>query len=170
MTSSASTTRQGDGRLWAIALLWSLLINVVFLGILGFSMVKSHIFRPPMQPTPQAAETTVTIFPEMIQATPADAAEAPAGPASREPRFARTSEDQESPAPDAARFIGERDTQATSDRTPQSAAPDLPSQSGIEHLNNEHLETTESDYRDGSLAGSTTARPTPAPEPPVPQT
>jgi hypothetical protein len=58
-------------------------------------------------------------------------------------------------------FIGERDTRATSDRTPVADAPPLPSQAGIEPRDATDIETTESDYQDGELAADNPAAPTP---------
>ncbi|HEY8990543.1 MAG TPA: hypothetical protein VIM46_01075, partial [Luteolibacter sp.] len=78
--------------------------------------------------------------------------------------FARTSPEQEAERPQAARFIGERNTQATSDRAPDASAPPMPSQQGIE--DDRDLETTQSRYRDGALDGGAAASPS-APQPPA---
>ena len=67
------------------------------------------------------------------------------------PQFARTSDDQIAPRQDRADFIGERDTQATSDRAPDPTAPALPSQAGVKPRSEDDFETTESDYQDGKL-------------------
>jgi hypothetical protein len=160
-------SRQGDGRLWALALLLSLGFNLGILGVAGFTMLQSQILRKPQTaqaPAPQDSETTMTILPEF--ATP----EAPAPPPSAtSPKFARTSADQTAPPPETAPFIGERNTQATSDRTPNQAAPPLPSQAGIEPKSPQDLETTQSDYQDGKLTSEPSATPpSPQPSPPMP--
>lgn len=84
------------------------------------------------------------------------------------PRFARTTGDQAAAPPEKAALIGERDTRATSDRSPDLTAPLLPAQAGSEPKDREDLETTESDYQDGSLASDQAAKPQslmPAPPP-----
>jgi hypothetical protein len=78
-----------------------------------------------------------------------------------EQRFARTSEDQAAPPPENTAFIGERDTRATSDRSPLADAPPLPSQAGIQPRDELDIETTESDYQDGVLSPQTPAPPEP---------
>jgi hypothetical protein len=68
------------------------------------------------------------------------------------PDFARTTKDQESTEPPASRrYIGERNTEATSDRAPTSDEIEMPSQAGRELRPEESIETTESQYRDGRL-------------------
>jgi outer membrane biosynthesis protein TonB len=81
--------------------------------------------------------------------------------------FARTAPDQAAERPEAPRFIGERNTRATSDRAPDPDAPPMPSQAGIDDKRD--IETTESRYRDGELdsgAPSSATPPTPPPAPP----
>lgn len=172
MRSSASTARQRDGRLWAIALGLALVVNAGVLGIFGFAVLKGHVLRksqPVALAPPPAAETTITIFPEAAAAVVA--ARAPEAAATK-PRFARTSNDQAAPAPDAPSFIGERNTRATSDRRPDPIAPPLPSQAGVTPRNSEDLETTESTYQDGKLNGAEAPKPQDsspsAPSPAVP--
>jgi hypothetical protein len=163
MITSASNCRQGDGRLWALALGLSVLLNVGVLLLVGFTVLKPQQFRknrPVLSPAPQ--ETTVTIFPEMIPAV-ANSAVAPATRGKRP--FAQTSEDQLAPTPEMPAFIGERNTQATSDRSPDASAPPLPSQAGIDR---ENLETTESRYQDSRLASNSISKPLPpTPSPPA---
>jgi hypothetical protein len=167
---SAYSGRREDGRLWAIALGLSLLLNAGILLLAGFASLKSEQFRKdhPRSATPPQ-ETSVMIFPDAIAAT-----EQPAPPqaASTKPAFARTTEDQAATPPEKPAFIGERDTLATSDRAPDPNAPEMPSQKGIEPRNPADLETTESRFEDGSLASSQSAKPqspvTPTPTPPVP--
>jgi hypothetical protein len=159
MTLTASTARQGDGRLWVIALGLALVVNVGVVVIFGFTMLKSQILRksqPVLLTPPPAAETTVMIFPESAAAA---VATNPLTSTSTKPRFARTSDDQAAPAPEAAPFIGERNTQATSDRRPDPMAPALPSQAGIEPKSADDFETTESDYQDGKLDGAEAPKP-----------
>lgn len=172
MTASASTARQGDGRLWAIAFGLSLLLNAGILGTIGFMTLKAEIFRRsrPAVPAPAESVRTLTILPELTAQPTAAAPSAvvePAAPPPEKPEFARTSEDQTAVAePETRAFIGERNTAATSDRTPDPTAPPLPSQAGLEK-EYQDLETTESDYVDGSLAGNQPARPDSMPEQPA---
>jgi len=159
--------RQGDGRLWAIALMVSLVANLGILGIAGFTMLQSQILRKTqasLTPPPQASETTMTILPEFFAADSEPKLASPANP-----EFARTSPDQTAPPPETAPFIGERNTQATSDRSPNQAAPPLPSQAGIDPKNPQDFETTESTYQDGELESDQVASPlAPLPSPPLP--
>jgi hypothetical protein len=172
MKSAASTASRDDARLWAIALGLSLLVNAGILLVAGFISLKSQVFQKtrPVPPT-AATETTVTIFPEMIEAT-AKVAEITTAPTSfpttsGKPSFARTAEEQLAPAPEKPAFIGERNTQATSDRSPDATAPPLPSQAGVAPRDREDFETTESRYQDGSLASDQISKPLPpAPSPP----
>lgn len=159
ISSSASTARQGDGRLWVIALGMSLLLNAIILIIVGVVSISPFFLRkaPPLAATPPPpAEQIITIFPETA------AVQAPADVPVAAPRFARTSPDQAASPPENPAFIGERDTLATSDRRAETAAPPLPSQAGIEPRDAEDLETTESRYQDGELASD------PSPSPPAP--
>ena len=166
MTASASTARQGDGRLWALALMLSLVVNVVILALAGFTILKTQVFRK--SPTvsasvpPQASsDMTVQILLEGIAAD-----SVPAVATAAKPDFARTSEDQTAAVPEKSRFIGERNTQATSDRSPDLTAPALPSQAGLER---DDLETTTSTYQDGSLGSDQPAEPLETlPTPPSP--
>ncbi len=152
MNQHAPYLRQGDGRLWVIALLLSLLVNVGVLGIAGFTILKTQTLRKSQRATqsPQQAYestvTTVTIFPEL--------AAAEAVPVN--PRFVRASDDQTAVVPEKTPFIGERNTQATSDRSPDPTAPALPSQAGMDRND---LETTESRYQDGKLGDDQPAMP-----------
>ena len=166
MNLPASTAPRSDARLWAIALGLSLLVNAGILLAVGFISLKSQIFQK-TRPVPPAVatETTVTIFPEIVVSA---VSSEPVAPASSKPSFARTSEDQLAPTPEKPAFIGERNTQATSDRSPDATAPPLPSQSGIAPKNREDYETTESRYQDGSLASDSILKPLPpTPSPPA---
>ena len=158
----------------------SLLANVGIVVSLGFAVLESAKFKTRERPEPTPpVQTVAMIFPEMIQAqnavaNPADtqAAESVAPPpvAVTGSRFARTSDDQTAPRPEHPTFLGERNTRATSDRPPDSTAPPLPSQAGIRPHDDMHMETTQSDYQDGSLdstASADRANDTP-PSPPTP--
>jgi len=140
------TSKHGtDARLWAIALVISVVVNLAILILLSHEYFRALLFihRTFETSPPPPAETVVTIF-----ALPSPPPEIPAA----EAKFARTSEDQRAARPEKPAFIGERDTAATSDRAPDSSAPDLPSQAGVEPKNEADLETTESDLLDGELA------------------
>lgn len=171
MISTDTSVRRDDGRLWALAFGASLVLNLLLLVGAGWWMIASKSWQrvPPMvQAVPE--ETVMIIPAEMLVPD-----EAPQEPAAA--RFARTSADQQSEAPERASFIGERDTLATSDRAPDADAPPLPSQAGEPPRDEMDLETTESDYQDGALdapdaaVAETVAEPVPmAPEvPPVPE-
>lgn len=166
MIPSAAITRQGDGRLWATALMLSLVVNVAILALAGFTILKTQVFRK--SPTVSAAtpqlpsDTTVKILLEMVGTNSSPTAAAPA-----KPSFVRTSEDQTAAAPEKSPFIGERNTQATSDRSPDLTAPPLPSQTGIDR---DDLETTTSRYQDGTLGSDQPAMPQEtAPAPTLPE-
>ena len=145
----------------------SLVFNFSILGIVGFTMIKSQLLRKTQAssaPPPTASESTMTILPEFV-----NAASEPKVPSPAAPEFARTSPDQTAPPPETAPFVGERNTQATSDRSPVAAAPELPSQAGIDPKNPQDLETTESTYQDGKLESDQLATPlAPTPSPPMP--
>lgn len=137
-----------------IAICLSLLANVCLLAMAGIAVLKFDALRDPVPTTPAAAETVAT-----IHAIPAEESAA-AETSGRQP-FARTSPDQAAEPVENPAFIGERDTRATSDRTPVADAPPLPSQAGIEPRDATDIETTESDYQDGELAADNPAAPTP---------
>ncbi len=168
MIGHAPSTREKDGRLWAIAFALSLVLNVTLLGLAGFASIKTSSLakpRPALLATP--AERFITILPD-VPATEPDAPGALPPPV--KPRFARTSADQTSTPPASAAFIGERDTTATSDRTSDATAPPLPSQSGEKPLSEDDFETTQSNYRDGKIVDSSppnSSAPSP-PSPPMP--
>jgi hypothetical protein len=153
MQALALSSRRGDGHLWVIAFGLSMLVNLALLAAIGMAALESAEFRkkhqsaaPPLPPP----ETIAKIFPIPASSEPA-AMVAPAP----EKQFARTSPDQAAPPPENTAFIGERDTRATSDRTPTADTPPLPSQAGIDPRDELDIETTESDYQDGELAPQT---------------
>ena len=148
-----------------IALGLSMLVNGALLAVLGFAIIQSAVLRKKITPPPAPVESVAMIFPETVQALAAAPPEA-----APKPRFARTSEDQAAPrSRENAPFLGERDTRATSDRTPDRNAARMPSQAGIEPRDESEIETTESQYQDGSLDSSAIATPPsePTPTPPV---
>jgi hypothetical protein len=153
MQATASFRHSGDGHLWMIAAGLSLLVNLAVLTFTGLAVLE---FRKTAQATPAVPtaqeETTATIY---LDAPAAAAAPAVAAP-TLEKRFARTSLEQAAPPTDATPFFGERNTRATSDRPPVSDAPPLPSQAGIAPRDETHIETTESDFKDGDLSAETT--------------
>lgn len=164
--------RRSDGHLWMIALGLSLLANAALVVFFGFAVLESAVLRRAQRPPePPPAESFATIVAELAPpATPTPttpASEAPPpleSPRLLEKRFVRTSSDQAPPSEKkSSLFIGERDTQATSDRPPVVGAPPLPSQAGVAPKNDE-IETTESRYQDGKLAGASELRPDPTPE------
>ena len=149
-----------DGRLWMIAFGLSLLTNIVIVAILGFASLRSQIFQQKTRPsTPIPIESMVTIFPDLVAVNQSAAQALPVTASPHKSRFARTSEDQAAPPPTNAAFIGERNTRATSDRAPNSAASPLPSQSGIAPKDDSDIETTESRYQEGKSANPPADRP-----------
>ena len=93
------------------------------------------------------AEAVVTIFPEMFVEEAEEAK-----PDANDQKAVRTSDDQLDPtAPSSRRYIGERNTQATSDRNATNDDTTMPSQAGREARPDEKPETTESVYQDGRL-------------------
>ena len=156
----------------------SLLANAGIIVSVGFAAMESAKFKARMRPTPAPPTPTVAlIFPEMVHAEASPAAQSVAAVVAPPPvvqagsRFARTSEDQTAAHPDGPALLGERNTRATSDRAPDPNAPPLPSQAGITPHDDGHMETTHSDYQDGSLDSTDVAARTtpPAPEQAVTQ-
>lgn len=140
----------------------SLLVSLVLNGLLffTFSVIASKRVSVALQPEPETpTEQVVSI---MVMPEPGVAGEAQARPVvpvpPRPDQFARTSEDQASARPEKPAFIGERDTEATSDRAPDPTAEAMPSQKGIDPVRSE-VETTESRYEDGELGDSGKGKP-----------
>ena len=135
-----------DARLWAVALCVSVLFNGALIAWISIEAIKSEIARKKAIPKKPPAEQVVKIFPEMLIPEPQEkSAEVP-------PEFARTTPDQEAADPPASRrYIGERNTEATSDRAPTADDINMPSQAGREARAEEMPETTESEYQDGKL-------------------
>lgn len=159
MNISASSVTRDDGRLWAIALGLSLFVNVMILGFAGYAAIKSHVFsRTLAVPVAIPQERIITLYPEISREEIAQVEDGTK-------EFARTSPDLSAAKPETANFIGERDTQATSDRAPDPNAVPMPSQAGIQPRHENDFETTESDYRDGNLTGANAVNPTSPSEP-----
>ena len=154
--------RSHDRRLWLASVLVSLLFN---LSLLSFTVL--HPLLTPLPVTdpassPDPEPDTLVITPEILRTslTPTPQAQPP----SIAP-FTRTTGDQSSDRPVHPKYIGERNTTATSDATPDPNAIEVPAQSGIQPKDHE-LETTESNYQDGSLAHNRKTNPNPpAPDP-----
>ena len=163
MGNRKSSRASGDGRLWAIALGLSLFVNLIGLTLVGLAAIVLAGPPKPRTTEPVEREPSVLISPDMFKTVVESTQKAT--PTDR--KFARTSEDQRGKRPDKPAFMGERDTRATSDRPPDAEAPPLPSQKGIDPRNEDELETTESDYRDGDLANDSTAAASSPPQPPV---
>ena len=176
MSSHAIVVKRGEGRLWAAALGLSLLCNAGLLLVGGLAFVDSQPFDHPTPTATPPSETLRFVVPELAAAAsdPAAAASDPAAAAAgatvsaeaaaqaakevlapgHAPGFARTSDDQRGKRPDHPAFIGERDTEATSDATPDPSAPAMPAQAGIQPRHPGDFETTESHYQDGVLTDS----------------
>jgi hypothetical protein len=155
--------RTGDeARLWAVALCLSVLLNLLLIAWVSIEAIQSELAWKNKPPVVFQPEQTVQIFPEMLERIEEKPAEAK--PPEAPPRLARTTPDQESAEPPASRrYIGERNTQATSDRAPTSDDASMPSQAGREARPEEAPETTESRYQDGRL-DSAAAVPSPPAE------
>lgn len=143
-----SAMERSDARLWLKAVLVSVLLNVLLLVALAFAAIHS-LFLTEVPRTPPEPETRSVMI---VPVAPAAAPEPAAVPEPRGTKpFARSSPEQESEAPENPSFVGERDTQATSDAAPVANAPEMPSQKGVKPKFGE-METTESNYQDGDLA------------------
>lgn len=183
--------RPDDGRLWVIALAASFVLSgLIFITAAATITILDVVYvvdktLTNSAPLKSESPTSVVISPEMIQEVMEKSTEAttkPNIPPRSAPDFARTAEDQRGKRPDTPAFIGERDTEATSDRAPDPNAKRLPSQRGEAPRDEDDLETTQSNYSDGKLeadgeksapaqSAMTPAAPaSPAsPEPPAPE-
>jgi len=157
--SSPATPISGEGRLWAASFLVSLLLNALLFGTLAkVSSLDAASHAKALAAARPAVEDrwVAAVIPDRSAASASTVAvAAPRSPEALRKPFARASPEQESQRPAAARFMGERNTQATSDRAPDADAPPMPSQRGIE--DDRFLETRKSRYRDGELAGGNEA-------------
>jgi hypothetical protein len=173
VTTAVVRPNGDEARLWAVAICISVLLNVLLLAWVSIEAIRAEIERRKAVPEAFQPEQTVRIFPEMIKRVPVPAV--PVEEKAAPPEVVRTSPDQESAEPPASRrYIGERNTKATSDRAPDANAPAMPSQAGREPRHEEEVETTQSKYQDGRL--DNTPKPTnpqealPSPfSPPVPE-
>lgn len=148
-----------EGRLWLISFLIALMICVLgflFVGALSLSSISLGRQTPP--PKMEEERRLLIVVPPRSKAADAAPAETVASEKTPKP-FARTSAAQNSQVPDRPDFIGNRDTVATSDATPATGAPELPSLSGKDPLRPQDIETTESSIQDGDLAHNALARP-----------
>lgn len=152
MNPRPSNLQRIESRLWLSAFLLASLIAIGMMLIVGFLTLQSAKRKQPTTPLPSNA-ATILIEPSL----------APKAQPSSEKAFARTSPEQQAPPPPTAPRIGERDTQATSDQTPLASAPPLPSQSGVKPKDPDHIETTDSQYQDGSLEDPTPNSPSQSP-------
>lgn len=181
MVSPSMAARQSDGRLWALAFGLPVAVNTLLVVAAGWSMISFDQFRPKPSPPAAASETVRFIVPEVRpEPVSPDAAIAATVPAespplvpAADPSFTRTSEDQRGKRPEHPTFIGERDTEATSDAAPVPGAPPMPAQAGRAPRHPGEIESTESDYQDGDLESSAAAtlekpQPPALPTPPAP--
>ncbi len=145
--TSAGTRQNGDeASLWLAALLISIVINGLLLAWVSYEAILSKTAKEMINAKP-LAEAVVTIFPEMFVEEAEEVK-----PDANEQKAVRTSDDQLDPtAPSSRRYIGERNTQATSDRNATNDDTTMPSQAGREARPDEKPETTESVYQDGRL-------------------
>ncbi|MDX1679415.1 MAG: hypothetical protein R3242_01680 [Akkermansiaceae bacterium] len=154
--STISTSKYPDRQLWLTSACLAALIFLVLLSW-AITLISQIDWSLKVEDRPQPEEQAVTVrFLEPASAKPEELN--PSLP-DRKP-FARTSPDQPSSKQKNNEFIGERSTQATSDRPADPTAEPLPSQTGVEPKPGE-LETTESRYQDGELvpAASTPLQP-----------
>ncbi|MEP2776662.1 MAG: hypothetical protein ABJQ29_10740 [Luteolibacter sp.] len=158
MATAVHRSNGDDARLWAVAICISVLLNAVFLAWISIEAIKSEIARKLAPPVATPPEQTVIIYPTMHELEPPTPAEA------AKPEVVRTSPDQEVSDPSASRrYIGERNTKATSDRAPTSDE-EMPSQAGREARPDEQPETTVSEYQDGRIKPKQDTKPLPKAE------
>jgi hypothetical protein len=181
MTAAEAHSRQ-QARLWSAAFGLSALLNGLVLLLIvvwiSFGVVIDALkfavltalgipiepFRSSYPPTvSQVEESVAMIVPELVPAAEA-AAPAPVVRPQELP-FARTSADQRAERPENPAFIGNQNTQATSDAPAVAGEPPMPSQRGKEPDYEGHIETTVSDYQDGALDSTVIAPPDSTPGP-----
>ncbi len=147
-----------EARLWAAALCVSVLLNGLLLAWISIAVIRAEMERRNAVPKALEPEQTVQIFPEMFNRETAPTA--PPEIKTPPPEVVRTSPEQESAEPPASRrYIGERNTTATSDRAPDPNAPAMPSQAGREPRSENEIETTQSTYQDGRLDAAAATQP-----------
>ena len=87
------------------------------------------------------------------------------GLAEQKRKFARTSEDQAGTPDEPTDLLGERDTLAASELAPTlGAAPNVPSQDGVNPLFQGQVETVNREYKDGSVGMDKTGEETETPQ------
>ena len=139
-----------DARIWVIALLGSVGVNVLVIFVLAVMALQNLLLQPRQEQATDEKEKT-----RYVKIQPIIKAPEPEPMPERPDQFARTSPEQTSGIPDDPKFMGERDTLATSNATPDPNAIDfLPSQRGEQPRTPTHLETTESQLQDGDLAST----------------
>jgi hypothetical protein len=122
------------------ALLISFLLNGLLLAGITLEVISSEIKKKITLPA-VTEQSLVMISPDMFEVEPVTE-----NPKPEESKSVRTSDDQVSPeAPESRRYVGERNTQATSDRNPTRDDVTMPSQAGRE------TRPKESRYQDGRL-------------------
>jgi hypothetical protein len=159
MQATAPLRHTGDGHLWMIAAGLSLLVNLGILAFAGMAVLEFRKNNQSAQATPPAPPPAEEAAATIYFAAPETATAAPTAAPLVGKRFARTTPEQAAPLAEATPFIGERNTRAVSDRAPVDDAPPLPSQAGIAPRNESDIETTQSDYKDGSLSAEGPAMP-----------
>ena len=158
MSVTRAAIPSGEGYLWGLSLLASLVFNGLL--FFTFSVIASQRVELALQRPPEAVAeqiASIVVMPEKGAAGGAVVTPAPQVPAPPS-QFARTSADQETARPEAPAFIGERDTEATSDLPPDPTAAAMPSQKGIDRGQAE-IETTESHYQDGEIGDEGKSKP-----------
>ena len=160
MSVPRTAPSSGEGRVWGISLLVSLVLNaLLFFTFCVIDSKRVEVSRPRL-PERFSDEQLVKILIVPERSSTGGMAAEPFAPVSSRPdRFARTSADQASAPPEVPAFIGERDTQASSDRTPDPTAEAMPAQTGIVPVQSEP-ETTESRYEDGEIGDAGKSKPT----------
>jgi len=161
--SSIALERHPDSQLWLTAFALAVFTALLLVGLLSivirqvdWSLKVEQLIKP-------AESAEATLYFEPMETNPAD----PAAVQSKPKPFARTSDDQPVSTERTNERIGERSTQATSDRAADPNAEALPSQFGIEPKDGE-IETTESRYQDGKLLPAAPTDPFPAGSPSSP--
>jgi hypothetical protein len=161
---------QSDGRLWLIALVLSVGLELGLVVLLGLIHADSTALRnPPLQaPKLPAITNVLQILPAKVPGKTFPTVPAARDIATPKPRFAKTSPDQAAARPEKSALIGESDTQAASNQKPTLGAPEIPSQLGIEPRFPADFETTTSRYRDGPLKSESPQSPAHAESPDSP--
>jgi len=145
--NAATGKKGGEASLWVSAIGFSVLLHIIIFTWVSYEVITSETTKREAIPKPKPPEQVLTIYPEMIKVEPV----APKVETAK-PELSLTKPDQESAEPPASRrYIGERNTEATSDKVPDANAPEMPSQAGRDPREMEQPETIDNDYRDGVL-------------------